>query len=248
MFKLFSKRKKGIEARNDYGLLGTDMHSHLIPGIDDGSPDMQTSLQLVQGMVDLGFTKLITTPHVMWDMYPNTRENILEGVEKLKEAVIAEGIPVEIHAAAEYFLDDYVDGLLKKGEPLLPISGKKVLVEFSMANPSMNMKNILFEMQMQGYQPVIAHPERYIYLEGNKAYYDELKDIGCLFQLNILALGTYYGKSVHELALYLLKKDYYDIAGTDLHHFRHLGALHELGTQPALKKLLESGRLINKEL
>ncbi len=247
MFKLFSKQKKS-ESGAGYEMLRTDVHSHLIPGIDDGAPDMETAIQLVRGMVDLGFSKLVTTPHVMWDMYQNTRDNILTGLDKLREEVTARSIPVEIHAAAEYFLDDYVVGLLKKGEPLLPISGNKVLVEFSMANPSMSLKGILFELQMQGYQPVIAHPERYIYLEGNKEFYDELKDIGCLFQLNLLALTPYYGRSVHELAQYLLKKGYYDIAASDLHHFRHLNALHDLRSSPAFKKLLESGRLINHEL
>jgi protein-tyrosine phosphatase len=247
MFKLFSKEKKS-EGSISFELLRTDVHSHLIPGIDDGAPDMETSIQLIRGMVDLGFRKLVTTPHVMWDMYRNSSEKILAGIDKLREEVAARSIPVEIHAAAEYFLDDYVMGMLKQGEPLLAISGNKILVEFSMANPSLSLKGILFELQMQGYQPVIAHPERYIYLEGNKEFYDELKEIGCLFQLNLLALTNYYGKSVHELAQYLLKKGYYEIAATDLHHFRHLNALHELRSNPTLKKLLESGRLINHEL
>ena len=138
------------------------MHSHLIPGIDDGSPDMQTSLQLIRGMKDLGYSKLITTPHIMWDMYKNTRELILNKLEDLRAAVKAEGLAVEINAGAEYFLDDYVAGLLRNNEPLLTVSGKMVLVEFSLAQPSMSLKAILFEMQMQGYQPIIAHPERII--------------------------------------------------------------------------------------
>ncbi len=245
MFKLFSRQKKTPTARNDYSVLKTDVHSHLIPGIDDGSPDINTSLQLIRGMVDLGYSKLITTPHIMWDMYKNTSEKIQEGIAKLKEAVKAEGIQVEIHAAAEYFLDDYVAGLLKANEPLLTVSGNKVLVEFSLAHAPMSLKDILFELQMQGYHPIIAHPERYIYLESNKEFFDELKDIGCLFQLNLLSLGTYYGKSVHEMALYLIKKGYYEVAGTDLHHFRHLNALQTQAIQAPLQKLLSSGKLIN---
>lgn len=247
MFNLFSRSKKEVAVKNDFSVLKTDMHSHLLPGIDDGSPDMKTSLQLVKGMAELGFTRLITTPHIMWDMYKNTREGILEKLDLLRAEVKREGIAVQIHAAAEYFLDDHVAGLLKRGEPLLPVSGNRVLVEFSMAHATMSLKDILFEMQMQGYQPVIAHPERYIYLDGNKAFYDELKDIGCLFQLNLLSLGPYYGRSVHELALYLVKKGYYNLAGTDLHHFRHLNALHE-SLQPHFQKLLDSGKLINEQL
>ena len=244
---LFSKSKP-VTTKADFSLLKADMHSHLIPGIDDGSPDMQTSLQLIRGMKDLGYSKLITTPHIMWDMYKNTRELILNKLEDLRAAVKAEGLAVEINAGAEYFLYDYVAGLLRNNEPLLTVSGKMVLVEFSLAQPSMSLKAILFEMQMQGYQPIIAHPERYIYLEQNKDFYEELKDIGCLFQLNLLSLSNYYGKSVHELAHYIIKKGYYDLVGTDLHHNRHLDALHHSDHSNALKKVLDSGKIINAQL
>ncbi len=245
--KLFFKSKSAT-GKADFSLLKTDMHSHLLPGIDDGSPDMETSLQLIRGMTELGFSKLITTPHIMWDMYKNTREVILDKLDQLRTAVKAEGLTVEINAAAEYFLDDYVAGLLKKNEPLLTISGNKVLVEFSLAHPSMSLKDILFEMQMQGYQPIIAHPERYIYLERNKEFYEELKDIGCLFQLNLLSLSNHYGKSVLELAQYLIKKEYYELVGTDLHNYRHLEALNNSSISPLLKKLLESGKILNSQL
>lgn len=245
MFKLFSKPKS---EKADYGLLGTDMHSHLLPGIDDGSPDMATTLKLIKGMMELGYQKFITTPHVMWDMYQNTRDIILRKQDEVREALRQEGIEVELTAAAEYFLDDYVAGLLKKNEPLLTISGNLVLTEFSMAYPSHSLKDILFEMQMQGYQPIIAHPERYTYLDKNKDFYEELKDIGCLFQLNILSVAGYYGKTQQELANYLLKKGYYDLAGTDLHSFRHLDALHGPAIGTPLHKLAETGKLKNKEL
>lgn len=224
------------------------MHSHLLPGIDDGSPDIMNSIGLIKGMMELGYTKLITTPHIMWDMYKNTPEIILKKLELLRAAVKAEGLAVEINAAAEYFLDDHVAGLLRNKEPLLTISGKMVLTEFSLAQPSMSLKDILFEMQMQGYQPIIAHPERYIYLERNKEFYEELKDIGCLFQLNLLSLTNHYGKSVHELALYLIKKGYYDLVGTDLHHSRHLEALSNFPGSSLLQKLLEPGKILNPEL
>ena len=224
------------------------MHSHLLPGIDDGSPDMQTSLQLIRGMTELGYTKLITTPHIMWDMYKNTRELILDKLEQLQVAVKKEGLAVEISAGAEYFLDDHVAGLLKKNEPLLTISGRMVLVEFSLANPSMSLKDVLFEMQMQGYQPVIAHPERYVYLERNKEFYEDMKDICCLFQLNILSLINYYGKSAQELAQYLIKEGYYELVGTDLHNYRHIEALNNFPVSTVLQKLLESGKILNPEL
>lgn len=123
-----------------------------------------------------------------------------------------------------------------------------VLVEFSLAFPSHSLKDILFELQMQNYQPVIAHPERYLYLEQNKGFYEELKDIGCLFQLNILSVAGYYGKSANELAQHLIKKQYYDLIGTDLHGDRHLDALRQGGYMPTLSKLLDSGKIRNKDL
>jgi len=247
MLKLFSRSKR-VSAKVDFSLLKADMHSHLIPGIDDGAPDMETSLRLIRGMAELGYKKLITTPHIMWDMYKNNRDDILKRLDLVRAAVKAEELNIEVNAAAEYFLDDHVEELVKNNEPLLTLSDKMVLVEFSMAHPSMSLKDILFDLQMLGYQPVIAHPERYIYLGHSTDFYDELKDIGCLFQLNLLSLGNYYGKSVHGLAQYLIKKEYYDLIGTDLHHIRHLEALNNSSLMPPLKKLLDSGKIRNDQL
>lgn len=245
MFGIFSKRKSG---KIDLSAVGTDMHSHLLPGIDDGSPDIETSLRLIQGMQELGFSKLITTPHIMWDMYQNTTAIIKEKEAELNAAIKNAGMDMTVHAAAEYFLDEYVEQLLKKNEPLLTISGKMVLVEFSMAYPPQGLKDILFELQMQGYQPVIAHPERYIYLERTRDFYDDLRETGCAFQLNLLSITGYYGKGPQELAQYLLKKSYYDLVGTDLHGFRHLEALNNPALESHLKKLLDTGKIRNMEL
>src|SRR5258705_7717806 len=248
MPKLLSRSKPSSTGKAEFNRLKVDLHSHLLPGIYDGSPDIKTSLQLIRGMMELGYKKLITTPYIMRDMYKNTRQIILQGFEQLRTAVKAEELDVEINAAGEYFLDDYVEGLIKNNEPLLTISGNMVLVEFSMAHPSMSLKDILFDLQMQGYQPVIAHPERYSYLGNNKEFYDELKDIGCLFQLNLLSLGGYYGKQVHDLAQYLIKKEYYDLVGTDLHHARHLDALRNPALVSPLTKLFDSGKISNHQL
>lgn len=247
MFKIFS-RSKNSSRQSDFSMLGTDMHSHLLPGIDDGSPDINTSLRLISGLADLGFKKLITTPHIMWDMYKNTNEIIHEKLGELKEAIRENNLEITIEAGAEYFLDEHVEQLLKSGEPLLTINNNMVLAEFSMAYPPQGLKDILFEMQMQGYQPVIAHPERYLYLERTKDFYDELKISGCLFQLNLLSLTNYYGRAAQDLANYLIKKGYYDLVGTDLHNYRHLEALESGAMAGTLKKLLESGKIRNQEL
>ena len=244
---MFLKGKKGL-SNADYSLLNADMHSHLLPGIDDGSPDMETSLRLIKGMFELGFKKLITTPHVMWDMYQNTREIILEKLDTVRTKLKEQSVDIELDAAAEYFIDDHLGDLLRQKEPLLTFGNKLVLTEFSMASQSLELKEILFEMQMQGYQPVIAHPERYTYLQQNKDFYDELKDTGCLFQLNILSLSGYYGETVMDLGRYLAKKQYYDLVGTDLHHFRHLDALKNPSVISHLQKLLDAGKIQNINL
>ena len=244
---LFFGKKKATQSV-DLSWLGADMHSHLIPAIDDGAPDMAASLELVRGLQNLGYKKLITTPHILWEMYPNTTEIITRGEAALKKAVQAEGFDVEIVAAAEYFIDEHLEELLKNKTPLLPISGNMVLVEFSMVTAPLDLQQMLFEMQIQNYQPVIAHPERYIYLAQRKNFFDELKEAGCLFQLNLLSLTGYYGRSVQELADYLCKKNYYDLAGTDLHNERHLNSLQKLSGSPLLARLRENAILRNATL
>lgn len=245
MFKNFFSPRKQMA---DLSWLHTDMHSHLIPGIDDGSPDMETSLQLIKGFASLGYKKIVTTPHILWEVYPNTSAIITSGIKEVQKAVMQAGIPIEITAAAEYFIDEHFQELLKNKGPLLPISDNKVLVEFSMLNAPMDLQEVLFEMQMQNYQPIIAHPERYTYLSRKKEFFDDLKNVGCYLQLNLLSLLGHYGKQVQELAEYLLKKDYYDFAGTDLHNHRHLEGLQKLGSSSLLKRLKDSGVLKNQLL
>lgn len=244
----FFGKKKLIASPLDLSWLYADMHSHLIPGIDDGAPDMDTSIQLIKGLQELGYSKLITTPHVLWDVYANTSEQIKEGVAALQNAVKAEKIQMEITAAAEYFIDEHFESGLQDKTPLLPLSGNLVLVEFSMVTAPLDLLQILFQTQIQGYQPVIAHPERYIYLAGRRQFFDELKSAGCFFQLNLLSLTGHYGKSVQELAEYLCKKEYYDLAGTDLHNERHLTALQKLSASPTFLQLKDSGTLKNDQL
>ncbi len=232
----------------DYSVVKTDIHSHLLPGIDDGSPDLNTSLELIKGMKTLGFKKLITTPHVLSDMYPNTTEIILEKLSIVQEAIAEEGIDIELHAAAEYFIDDFFKEKLNQKQALLTLKDNYVLVEFSMASPPMDLKEMFFEMQMQGYQPVIAHPERYIFAEHNKRFFTELKDAGYNFQLNTLALSGFYGISVAKLAAYLIENEFYSFVGSDLHNQNYLDALaHPSITEP-LEKLMKSGAILNPSL
>lgn len=239
---LFFKRKT---PHTDLSWLGTDLHSHLLPGIDDGSPEIAISVELVKGFAELGYQKVITTPHVLWDMYPNTTAVIQTKKEEVKAAAQQANLSIAFDAAAEYFIDEHFQQALKEKQPLLTIKDNLVLVEFSMITAPMDLLDVLFQMQLQGYQPIIAHPERYIYLHSRKTFFEDLKNSGCLFQINLLAITPHYGTAVQALAEHLLKRDMYDYAGTDLHGPKHLQALQALASAPLYARLKDSGQLKN---
>ena len=246
MFSIF-KRKHPVA--NDFSSLNTDMHSHLLPGIDDGATDPGNSVQLIRGLQDIGYSKFITTPHIFWDMYKNDPTTIKSAHQNLQIEMNKLGMNTPLHPAAEYYLDDHFDELIELKEPLLTIKDKMVLVEFSFINAPINYKNQLFQLQIGGYQPILAHPERYLYLGANKKVFDDLKSAGCLFQVNLLSIAGYYGKPTQEMAQYLLKKNYIDLLGTDLHHLRHLEALRSSPhIMPVVQSLLQSGQLLNPGL
>jgi tyrosine-protein phosphatase YwqE len=233
---LFFGRKKETQ-KLDLGWLGTDLHSHLLPGIDDGSPDLETSITLIKGLAALGYKKIITTPHVLWEIYPNSTEIIIQKLADLKAALATEDLNIDLSAAAEYFIDEHFENDLKTKIPLLCIKDNMVLIEFSMLTAPFDLQEVIFEMQMQGYQPVLAHPERYTYMNSKRSAFEDLKYAGCFFQLNLLSITGYYGKAVQTLAEYLIDNNYYDFAATDLHHDRHLLMLQKLSSSPYFKKL-----------
>lgn len=243
MRSLFKRKEKPVI---DFAGLGTDMHSHLLPGIDDGSPDTETSIRLIKGLMELGYKKFITTPHIMQDMYRNNPETVKAAYQQLQNALKEEDLTVEIRPAAEYLLDENFDALLQAKAPLLTLKDNKVLVEFSFVSTPLRLNETLFQLQINGYQPVLAHPERYAYLLQNRELFDSLRNAGCLFQLNLLSLTNYYGKMATQLAEYLLQKDYIDLLGTDLHHERHLATLQNFGPSfSTVLRLIDRGRLLN---
>lgn len=243
MFSIFKKKLPATPV--DFSALKTDMHSHLLPGIDDGAETVNDSLKLIEGLRDLGFQQFITTPHTMWDMYKNTPETIQHSLDNLKEHT--NELPVK--AASEYFLDDHFDEMLQQGQPLLTINGKMVLVEFSFVSPPLNLKEKIFNLQIKGYTPILAHPERYQFFATQRKIYHELKDMGCLFQLNLLSLCGYYGKISSDLATWMIEQQMINLVGTDLHHQRHLDVLRQ-GTaiMRPLNTLLDAGLLQNPVL
>lgn len=244
---MFNFWRKETTLINDFSQLGTDLHSHLIPGIDDGADTIETSLQLIQALYDLGFKQLYTTPHVMSDLYPNTKANILDGLEKLRKAVKEAGIAIEIGAAAEYYMDEYFDNLIKSDE-ILTLPGNHVLIEMSFVTAPPNLFHYIFKLQTKGYHPILAHPERYLFLNKKMDDYERLKEYGCKFQLNILSLIGYYGKPVQETAYKLLKNKMIDYLATDLHHQRHAELLQEALKERKIREILTNYEFANAQL
>jgi protein-tyrosine phosphatase len=247
---LFSLFQRKIKSRpNDLSGLVADLHSHLIPGIDDGAKSMEDALKMIRGLVNLGYKRIYTTPHILKDIYPNTPEIIAKGHRAVTAELARQRIPVEFYAAAEYFMDDHFSAALETTAPLLTLKGNMILVELSMVVAAINLKELLFKLQIKGYQPILAHPERYLYFGANKGWYDQIRDTGCLLQVNMLSMIGYYGKASQALAEYLIKKKYVDLLGTDLHHERHLNALtYSSRLQGMVDKLLDAGTLRNNQL
>jgi protein-tyrosine phosphatase len=248
MFSLFKKNKSKTDWRGGLSMLHTDMHSHILPGIDDGAPDLTTSVEMIKGMMELGYRKLITTPHIYPDLYPNNRDTILNAHKLLTDQLQQENVDIEIKPAAEYFIDEIFAGRLQKGEELLTIKDKMVLIEISFVSPPRELNHVIFDMVTGGYQPIIAHPERYAYYHHQKDIYEQFKHQGCLLQVNMLSLLGYYGKPVQDTAIYLAKNGMIDLVGTDLHHARHLAELQTSQTIEAVHDLVNKCTLLNSTL
>jgi protein-tyrosine phosphatase len=239
---LFGNRKSPQPVSLEY--LQTDMHSHLIPGIDDGAQDMQTAVFLVQKMKDLGYRKLVITPHIMSDIYKNTSETIISGLNELKDAVAREGIDIELEASAEYLIEKGLMELIAK-EELMTMGDGFVLIELPYFNPPDCLNTIIFELQVAGYKPVLAHPERYGYWHQQFSRLEELKERGVYFQVNTISLSGYYSYPTKRIAEKLIDAGMVDFLGSDLHNHQSLELLLQTLTTPSLEKAMISGKLLN---
>jgi protein-tyrosine phosphatase len=224
-----------------------DMHSHLLPGIDDGAKDINDSIELMQGMYNAGIRKFITTPHVMADIHRNTPSTISNAYHDLKIALKEYEHLNNIHHAGEYMMDDQFEGKLHQKE-VTCVFDNMLLVETPILNRPFNIETNIFQIETAGYVPILAHPERYMYLfRQHKDYYD-LKNRGCLFQLNVLSLTGYYGKMEKEAAIWLLENNLVDLLGTDMHHKRHLANFKHYKIEKRIVKMLEKSTFLNNKL
>ena len=245
MFSIFKKPVSTFSS--DYFPIVTDIHSHILPGIDDGSPDIETSILLVEGLIKLGVSHSIATPHIIGDLYRNNYDTINNALTALRNALEEKQLKFKINAAAEYMLDAYFLELLQKKIPLLTLKNNLILTEFSYAERPFNVEKIVFAVITEGYQPILAHPERYAYYHNDYKQYHHLADLGFLLQVNLLSLTGYYGKAVAKAAAYIIKNKLVSFIGTDLHHLRHLDALNDPANKTVFAELF-SGQTFNNDM
>lgn len=243
--KLFGKEK--LLQPVDVSRIHTDFHSHLIAGIDDGSPDIDSSLEMIQKFRELGYKKLITTPHVMNDYYKNERETILSGLEQLKTACAHSGIDIELEAAAEYYLDEGFEKLIDNQE-ILSFGDGYVLFELSFLAEPQNLNDIIFKLQTAGYKTILAHPERYRFWYHDFEKFRELKNRSVFFQINMLSLAGAYSPETKKIAERMIDEEMVEFIGSDCHNINQLKMLEENLGRKYLHKILDSGKLMNNEL
>ena len=235
---MFLFKEKMISLSEIFSDTFVDIHSHLLPGIDDGAKNIEDSISLISKMYSYGIKNFITTPHVLGDVYPNSTQVILEKLVEVKKALSDNGYTdITINAAAEYMIDEQFVARLVKDD-ILTLKDNMILVEMSYFNAPINLYDILFEIQLKGYKPILAHPERYNFYHNDFQNYYKLKKAGCLFQLNLLSLTEQYGTSVKKTAERLIKENLYDFVGTDTHHKNHLRLLEKIGTKKTKNKIL----------
>jgi protein-tyrosine phosphatase len=244
MFGLFKKKKEQkVESNYTYDSIVVDMHSHVLPGIDDGAQNPEESIFLIKKMMALGIKKIIATPHIMADFYRNTPETINGALELLKTELKAQEIDIEIEAAAEHYFDETFEKRVNE-KTLMTMGDNYALFEFSFISRPPNAFEVIQKMiEWGGYKPILAHPERYPYMTIEEMV--NLRAWGCNIQLNTISLTGYYGKEVKKKAEAMVDSHIIDFISSDMHHPRHATAFKDALSYPHLKRILTDYPLKN---
>lgn len=246
IFNILGKKQHNTDTT--FLFYDTEVHCHILPGIDDGSPDVETSVALVQQMKNWGIQRIITTSHVTESTFENTPETIHAAYEKLRHALDERGIDIEINLSAEYRMDEYFLEQLKEGQ-IMPFPGNYILIENSFFQPFWELRELVFELQLKGYTPMLAHPERYMYYHSTPQIYKELHDQGLLFQVNLLSLAGYYNSNIKEIAWKLLDNGMVDLIGSDMHHLQHAAHITKfIGSKEYEKLKQKAGNILNNRI
>ena len=244
MFNIFQRKSKK-DAKLFYT---TDVHSHILPGVDHGSQSVEESLEMLQAQLDMGISHVMCTSHVTAETFENTPESLTAAYEELKNAIAREGLPINIYVSAEYRIDEYWTQEYEAGH-LLPLPGNHVLLENSFAQELIGIDNMMCDLQVKGYRPILAHPERYRYYNDRRDRYKTLHNASVKFQINILSLAGYFGKGARERALWLIQNNLCDMLGSDMHNMEHAQIIKEYIGSRDWRKLCEKynlpGRIIN---
>lgn len=229
--KLFGRKKEQVKL-----FYNTDVHCHILPGVDHGSQSIEQSLGMLRAQVAMGINRIILTSHVTAVSFENTRESLMDAFLKLKDAVIDEGIDVELLLSAEYRMDEYFDREYA-ADHLLPMPGNHILLENSFQQELMNLNDLLFDMQVKGYRTILAHPERYSYYSRRRKRYEELHNAGAKFQVNILSFTGYFGEEARDSALWFAHNGMIDYLGSDMHNVKHAHIIMDYINSKEWKKL-----------
>ena len=244
--RLFTSSKKKELNKED---VFTDMHSHFLPGIDDGSENILESVNLIKKATELGFKKFIFTPHIMNDCYKNSLQTIKPVFDILNKELNRQKIIVKTAFAAEYYLDEwFIEQVKLNPDSLLTFGDKYILIETSFMNKPNQMENIFFTLLSKGFKPIIAHPERYTYAYNDFSIYDDWKSRGILLQLNTISITGYYSPMAKKASKYLIDNEMISFTGTDCHGQRHLDKLEEAKKTSLYTKLINTNPLLNDTL
>ncbi len=217
MFNIFrSKPQEPVEL-----CFSTDIHCHVLPGIDDGAENIDTAVQIVEGMKGLGINRILASPHITYGTFENSDSTILPALDSLKTALKDKGISMDLSAHAEHRMDELFTSMLEKGT-VRPLPNGYLLVENSYLQEPWNIEQLAFDIQVKGFTPILAHPERYVYYFRNKDRYRTLHNAGLKFQINLLSLALAYAKEEKVIAEWLMEQGLVDFIGTDIHHPAHV--------------------------
>ena len=245
---MFGFLKRNKEPRPIFKPLGTDMHCHLVPQVDDGSKCMEESIECLNTLKAVGYDRVIITPHFQSPRFPNDEDDICRRYEELRKQAVDAGVEIELAGiGGEYRIDSGFKPRLDNPRFLL-VGGKYVLVEFSLHQQMMGCDEMIFDLQMQGYEVILAHPERYPYLNVFGSRTEQLKNQGVLFQVNLLSLGGFYGEEAKRRAYHLIEQGWVDFLGTDTHNTMYAQALIALTHDRKVEKVLEKHSFMNNTL
>lgn len=232
MFSFFTKKTYLVDLLKGF----TDIHNHILPGIDDGAQTVEDSKRLLKSFGEFGVQNFIATPHIMHNYHDNSPETIKMALAHLKNELSQDGLDhINIEASAEHMIDDNFESILSKKQ-VLPLGKHHLLVEMSYLQPPINFDTAIEAVVNNRFFPVLAHPERYSFLHSRMRRYSEFKQQGVQFQLNMLSLDNYYGKEVSKIGIKLLEEGMIDFIGSDVHNINQLTALKKITLS---KKLVE---------